>query len=172
MAEEYKQFLKPELIDADFTNEEHNMMSVAFRNYVGQLQSGIRIISVITKTKKYKKYGDNIFRFKIKQQLKIKQQSLDIINILMKTWKLCTEPKSQAYHQKMIGDFYRYAYEACEIEQYPVYEEPSKEQEVKIVDETNPAQTTLTIEEIEDDIDNAEKYQLFKEPLISNEELK
>ena len=37
----------------------------------------------------------------------------------MKGWKLCGENKSQAWHQKMIGDHYRYAYDALNMQQFP-----------------------------------------------------
>ena len=135
--------------------EEHNLLGVGFRNYVGQIQGSIRVISALMKTKKYKKYGEHLPKFKIKLQLKLKAQCLECIGILMKGWKLCAEPKTQAWHQKMIGDQYRYATEALDLQQYP-----EEEEEIPAV--TNP-------EVKAEDIDNR---QSIAEPYISEKEMK
>lgn len=39
--------VKLEIDDKDFTIEEHNIMSVGLRNYVGRLQSSIRVIHAL-----------------------------------------------------------------------------------------------------------------------------
>jgi hypothetical protein len=49
--------VKYELND-DFDNEERNLVSVGFRNYVGKLQTAIRIMTAIQKGPKYHKYKE------------------------------------------------------------------------------------------------------------------
>lgn len=49
----------------------------------------------------------------------------------MKGYKICVSALCQAWHQKMIGDQFRYAYEALNIQQYIEIEteEPIKVEE-------------------------------------------
>ena len=56
---------KLELGDNDFSFEEQNIIGVGLRNYVGVLQGSIRVIYALSKTKKYRKYGDHLPKFKI-----------------------------------------------------------------------------------------------------------
>ena len=59
-------------LQRDYTVEERNMIGVGLRNYVGQLQTSVRVLSAINKTKAYSKYGDNLPRLKLKMQFKLK----------------------------------------------------------------------------------------------------
>ena len=43
-------------LNIDFDTEERNLISVGFRNYVGKLQTAVRIVTAIGKTTKYHKY--------------------------------------------------------------------------------------------------------------------
>jgi len=60
-------------LSKDFTSEERNLLGVGLRNYVGQLQTAVRVCSAIGKTKAYNKYEDKLPRFKLKLQLKLKE---------------------------------------------------------------------------------------------------
>jgi hypothetical protein len=51
----------------------------------------------------------------------------------MKTWKLCGDHKSMVYHQKLIGDHYRYAYESLDIQQFMEDESPKNDKDKKKV---------------------------------------
>ena len=52
-----------EMIDAklelnvDFDIDERNLISVGFRNYLGKLQTAVRIMAAIGKQEKYQKFG-------------------------------------------------------------------------------------------------------------------
>jgi len=43
-------------LNIDLDTEERNLISVGFRNYVGKLQSAVRVCTAIAKTTKYHKY--------------------------------------------------------------------------------------------------------------------
>jgi hypothetical protein len=43
-------------LNVDFDTEERNLMSVGFRNYVGKLQTAVRVCTAVAKTPKYHKY--------------------------------------------------------------------------------------------------------------------
>jgi hypothetical protein len=86
------------------------------------------VLKEVGKTKRYKKYGDTLPKFRIKKQIELKQRILDNIEVLQKSWKLCDQPRSQAFHQKIIGDHYRYAYESLDLSQFA----PSTEDETAI----------------------------------------
>jgi hypothetical protein len=90
-------------------------MGVGLRNIVGRLQGSIRVLTAINKTKRYRKYGDVLPKYKIKKQLELRKQILDHIEFLTRSWKLCDQPRSQAFHQKILADHYRYAYECLDL---------------------------------------------------------
>ena len=47
-------------MNQDFLPDERNLLSVGFRNYIGVLQSSIRVLAAINVNKKYKKYERNL----------------------------------------------------------------------------------------------------------------
>ena len=65
-AENYKDmanFLKQiiatrQAMTEDFNIEERNLLSVGFKNYIGELQMQTRVAYAIDRTPKYRKYGD------------------------------------------------------------------------------------------------------------------
>ena len=47
-------------VECDYNKEERNLISVGFKNWVGGLQSAMRILKALGDTKKYAKYLDAI----------------------------------------------------------------------------------------------------------------
>ena len=79
-------------LNVDFDTEERNLISVGFRNYVGRLQTAVRICVSISKSPKYQKYKSLLPDFVRELQLKVKNQCLEIIDILKTSAsKLCAD---------------------------------------------------------------------------------
>ena len=144
---------------SEFETEERNLMSVGFRNYVGQLQTSIRVLSAIQKTAEYRKYGNRLPEMKMKYQLKVHEQCNEITNLLKKAYEVCTNDESQCFIQKLLGDYYRYMYEALDIRQF---QEPVKQPKEKHKDKDK---------EKEKEADE-EKQMIPEEALISDNQLK
>lgn len=81
----------------DFNFEERNLIGVGLRNYVGVLQTTVKVVSAIGASNKYLKYGDNLPKFKIGLQLKLRTHCLKCIDLLRKAYKLCATPESMGY---------------------------------------------------------------------------
>lgn len=114
-------------LNIDLDTEERNLISVGFRNYVGKLQTAIRVVVAISKTTKYHKYKSILPDFIRELQGKVKDQCLDILDILKnKVTKLSADTESMCYIQKLIGDYYRYAYDSTLIDRYIEPEAPEE----------------------------------------------
>ena len=123
--------IKVELND-DFDTEERNLISVGFRNYIGHLETAIRVMKAINKTEKYKKYGGLIPNYIRKLSLQVKDQCLEIIEVLrQKCYKVCSDNEAMCYFQKLIGDYYRYAHDATLLERYHEVEEVKVKEDEK-----------------------------------------
>ena len=59
-------FFKPLLKDksSDFSVEERNMLSVAFKSLIGAKRTAIRTIAAISESPKYKNFGDALSEYK------------------------------------------------------------------------------------------------------------
>jgi len=93
----------------ELTNEERNLLSVAYKNVVGARRSSWRVISSIEqKTEDKDKNGAaGSYRSQIEKELK------DICNVVLELLKEHLIPKaslheSQVFYKKMAGDYYRY----------------------------------------------------------------
>lgn len=95
----------------DFTVEERNLISVGFKNHVGNLQTAIRVVTQIAKSAKYKKYGEKMPFFLLDLKKKLRDRCIDQALILKdRAYKVCSNHESMAFFQKLIGDYWRYAY--------------------------------------------------------------
>ena len=59
-------------LNVDFDTDERNLISVGFRNYVGRLQTAVRICVAISKSPKYQKYKNLLPDYVRSLQLKVK----------------------------------------------------------------------------------------------------
>jgi hypothetical protein len=93
------------------SNEERNLLSVAYKNSVGARRTAWRTISAIQQKEEYKgsRFIDIIkgYRAKIEKELEdICNDVLDLLdNVLIKNSK---NPEAKVFFLKMKGDYYRY----------------------------------------------------------------
>jgi len=97
------------------TDEERNLLSVAFKNVVGTRRSAWRIISAVeTKEKGESSLGKNatIYRGEIEVELQDKcEKVLDLIKDHLLTTLSDEDLESKVFYLKMKGDYYRYLVE-------------------------------------------------------------
>lgn len=101
--------------DADLTNEERNLLSVAYKNVVGARRSSWRVISSIeqkTEGSEKKQAMAKDYREKVEKELtKICEEVLALLNdhLIAKA----TVHESKVFYLKMKGDYYRYLAEVA-----------------------------------------------------------
>ena len=99
------------LQQGQLSNEERNLLSVAFKNYVGSRRAAWRTISAIQNREEYKgsKHLELIksYRKKIEGELNlICQRMLDLLkDVLIKNAEV---QEAKVFYMKMRGDYYRY----------------------------------------------------------------
>lgn len=99
----------------DLTNEERNLLSVAYKNVVGARRSSWRVISSIeskTESNERKKCMSNEYRCKVEKELRtICSEVLTLLeqHLVPKA----TSPESKVFYLKMKGDYYRYLAEVA-----------------------------------------------------------
>ena len=74
-------FLKPVIKEkgSSLSNDERNLLSVAFKNLISSQRSGIRTISAIEQNKKYEKYAGALAEYKTKIENILFKNCEDII---------------------------------------------------------------------------------------------
>lgn len=112
MAKNMKEVVK---LGGPLTNEERNLLSVAYKNVVGARRSSWRVMSSVEqkmdKEDEKKKSLANDYKSKIEKELfDICHEVLDIIdNYLLKSVGESSEDtESKVFYLKMKGDYYRY----------------------------------------------------------------
>jgi len=102
--------------DADLSNEERNLLSVAYKNVVGARRSSWRVISSIeqkTEGSEKKQAMAKDYREKVEKELtKICEEVLALLNdhLIAKADKV---HESKVFYLKMKGDYYRYLAEVA-----------------------------------------------------------
>ena len=129
-------FLKPVLRDkgSNLSNDERNLLSVAFKNLVSQQRTAIRTISAIEQNAKYEKFKAGMETYKTKIEMELYGNCEEIIK-LIRNEVLAKEAnaESKAFFLKMIGDYNRYISESakdqrlatCKTDALKAYEEAS-----------------------------------------------
>ena len=109
--EDMVDFLKPVIKEKGSTlsNDERNLLSVAFKNLISSQRSGIRTIAAIEQNKKYEKYADALLAYKNKIQNILFSNCESIIAIIKSDiLGSASESEAKAFFLKMIGDYCRY----------------------------------------------------------------
>ena len=57
--------------DMDYDVEERNLISVGYKNWIGKLQNGTRVLDALGDTKRYKKYKEVIPSYRLDQAMKL-----------------------------------------------------------------------------------------------------
>ncbi|KAL3888626.1 hypothetical protein ACJMK2_000991 [Sinanodonta woodiana] len=126
-AERYDDMAKAmkELVEtgADLTNEERNLLSVAYKNVVGARRSSWRVISSIEqKTESSDKKQSMAREYKEKIEKELEEICKDVLELLEKHLinKESSNKESKVFYLKMKGDYYRYL---AEVQPAPGREE-------------------------------------------------
>jgi 14-3-3 protein epsilon len=109
-------FLKPVIADkgAGLTQDERNLLSVAFKNLVSQQRTAIRTISAIEQNPKYTKFASNMGDYKKRIEEELYRNCDDIIQTIRSSvLSKASEDEPRAFFLKMIGDYCRYIAESA-----------------------------------------------------------
>ena len=109
-------FLKPVIKEkgSALTNDERNLLSVAFKNLVSQQRTAIRTITAIEQNPKYAKFAGGMGEYKKKIEGELQQDCQNIINMIKNdAMKTQQEAEGRAFFLKMVGDYYRYMAESA-----------------------------------------------------------
>lgn len=95
------------------SNEERNLLSVAYKNSVGTRRAAWRTISAIQDKEEYKgstKYIELIKYYRNKIETELNNLCEDVITLLKKTLipSANQAPDAKVFYMKMQGDYYRY----------------------------------------------------------------
>lgn len=112
MAKEMKTFTEE---NDELTNEERNLLSVAYKNVVGARRSSWRVVSSIeqkTESSERKQAMAKEYREKIEKELK--EICKDVLGLLdSRLIPKAASPESKVFYLKMKGDYYRYLAEVA-----------------------------------------------------------
>jgi 14-3-3 protein beta/theta/zeta len=100
---------------SELTNEERNLLSVAYKNVVGARRSSWRVISSIEqKTEGSEKKQAMAKEYREKVEKELKDICQDVLNLLDKFLiPKAGNPESKVFYLKMKGDYYRYLAEVA-----------------------------------------------------------
>lgn len=112
-------FLKPVISDKGPTlsQDERNLLSVAFKNLVSQQRTAIRTIGAIEQNQKYAKFATHMSDYKRKIEEELYRNCDEIIDTIRKSvLAKASDDESRAFFLKMIGDYCRYIAESAKTE--------------------------------------------------------
>jgi len=109
MVENMKQIFKAEV---ELTPQERNLLSVAYKNIVGERRAAWRVLSSIEHKEERNNNANNVTLTK-QARKKVESEISTICNEVIRLVEdvllpRCTEPESKLFYQKMAGDYYRY----------------------------------------------------------------
>ncbi|KAK6490084.1 14-3-3 protein theta [Huso huso] len=101
---------------AELSNEERNLLSVAYKNVVGARRSAWRVISSIEqKTEVTDKKLQMVKEYREKVEAELREICNDVLGLLDKYLIAnSTNPESKVFYLKMKGDYYRYLAEVAD----------------------------------------------------------
>ncbi|TNV82954.1 hypothetical protein FGO68_gene10262 [Halteria grandinella] len=112
-------FLKPVIAEKGpgLSQDERNLLSVAFKNLVSQQRTAIRTISAIEQNPKYTKFGGPMGDYKRRIEEELYRNCDDIIaTIRSSVLSKASDDESRSFFLKMIGDYCRYIAESAKDE--------------------------------------------------------
>lgn len=100
---------------SELTNEERNLLSVAYKNVVGARRSAWRVISSIEqKTEGSDKKLQMVKEYREKVESELREICNDVLELLSKYLiENSTQAESKVFYLKMKGDYYRYLAEVA-----------------------------------------------------------
>jgi len=114
---------------SELSNEERNLLSVAYKNVVGARRSSWRVISSIEqKTEGAEKKQQMAKEYRQKVETELREICNDVLSLLdTHLIKKASNPESEVFYLKMKGDYYRYLSEVAQDEARKNDVENSKE---------------------------------------------
>jgi len=102
-------------LNIELSNEERNLLSVAYKNVVGARRSSWRVISSIEqKTEGHERKQAMAKEYREKVEKELKEICNDVLNLLDKFLiAKASNPESKVFYLKMKGDYYRYLAEVA-----------------------------------------------------------
>ncbi|XP_059186245.1 14-3-3 protein beta/alpha-A [Centropristis striata] len=99
----------------ELSNEERNLLSVAYKNVVGARRSSWRVISSIEqKTEGNEKKQQMAREYRMKIETELQEICQDVLNLLDKFLIVnASQSESKVFYLKMKGDYYRYLSEVA-----------------------------------------------------------
>ena len=100
---------------AELSNEERNLLSVAYKNYVGGRRSSWRVISSIEqKTEGSEKKQQMAKEYREKVETELREICKDVLSLLDNFLiPKASNAESKVFYLKMKGDYYRYLAEVA-----------------------------------------------------------
>ena len=132
------QFLTPVLEEKGSTvsNEDRNLLSVAFKNLISSKRTAIRTINAIEQNPKYSQYASQLGVYKKKIEDLLFKDCDNIISLtkskILNNGKPI-ESEAKAFFVKLVGDYYRYIAESATGDRY----EAVKQEALKAYTEAN-----------------------------------
>lgn len=83
----------------EFTPKERYLISLCYKNYIGDIQVSARVATLLSKTPRYQqRYAIPLNEFKREKQNRLKSEALAIANTMKgKAYKVARDQESQAY---------------------------------------------------------------------------
>uniref|UniRef100_A0A671USD2 Tyrosine 3-monooxygenase/tryptophan 5-monooxygenase activation protein beta n=1 Tax=Sparus aurata TaxID=8175 RepID=A0A671USD2_SPAAU len=99
----------------ELSNEERNLLSVAYKNVVGARRSSWRVISSIEqKTEGNEKKQQMAREYRVKIEAELQEICQDVLNLLSEFLiPKATQAESKVFYLKMKGDYFRYLSEVA-----------------------------------------------------------
>nr|CDP94501.1 Bm9583, isoform c [Brugia malayi] len=96
-------------LGTELTNEERNLLSVAYKNVVGARRSSWRVISSIEQKTEGLEKQQMVKEYREKVEKELRDICQDVLNLLDKYLiPKAGNPESKVFYLKMKGDYYRY----------------------------------------------------------------
>ena len=98
----------------DLSEDERNLLSVGFKNYIGAQRSAYRTVGAIQENKKYESYSEDCAAYKAEIAKELDNRCSEIIGMVKDTClgKTSTD-EAKVFYLKMIADYYRYISESA-----------------------------------------------------------
>lgn len=114
--------------DVELSNEERNLLSVAYKNVVGARRSSWRVISSIEqKTEQDDKKHQMCVEYREKVEKELRD-ICEVVLVLLDKHLIATSTnhESTVFYQKMKGDYYRYLAEVASEDRHKIVENSQK----------------------------------------------
>ena len=105
--------------NGDFSVEERNLLSVAFKNFINTERKSIKLVGSLSEHPKLVKFKENMKTYQKRLESDLIEKCTMIIELIEEQcMQLTTNSESKIFFLKMIGDFYRYQAEHIHVTQF------------------------------------------------------